>query len=113
MLKLIVDTIEEVEEQFRGLYEKREDGKFGLKVEGVEDVAPLKRNLEAARRSERAMKEQVAKWEKLGLSEEEIVALKEKAVKAQEEEAERKGDWEKLKAQMNESHNQALKKKDI
>lgn len=109
-LKLVVDKIEDVEENLRPLYVER-DGKFHLDAE-IEDPAPLKRNLEAARRSERAMKQQVEKWEKLGLTEEEIVQLKAKAEKDQLEEAERKGEWEKLKQQMNQRHAEDLKAKD-
>ena len=42
-LKFKIDDIDSVEEPFRGLYEKGDDGKYRLSVEGVDDVEPLKR----------------------------------------------------------------------
>lgn len=108
-LKLVVDQIDDVEETMRPLYEEK-DGKFHLIVEGIEDTSQIKRNLEAARRSEKAMKHQVEKWEKLGLTEEEILALKEKAEKDVENKAVEKGEWDKLKTQMNEKHAADIKK---
>lgn len=117
MPKRVIANLEEVEEPLRPFYKKNEaddkDTKFYLDLEDYEDPTPLRRNLEAARRSERAMKQQVEAWEKLGLSQEDITALKEKAAKEAELEAERKGEWEKLKGQMNEKHLQELKKKDL
>lgn len=41
MLKLIVDDLSGVDESARSFYEKGEDGKFKLKVDGVPDTAPL------------------------------------------------------------------------
>lgn len=113
MPKRVIEKLEEVEEPLRPFYKENEtDKKFYLDLEDYEDPAPLKRNLEAARRSERAMKQQVEKWEKLGLSEEEITALKAKAEDDAVKEAERKGEWDKLRAQMNEKHALDLKNKD-
>ena len=40
-LKLTVDTLDGVDEPLRALYEEA-DGKYRLKVDGIEDVAPLK-----------------------------------------------------------------------
>ena len=42
-LKFKIDSPDDVDEQYRGLYEKSGDGHYRLAVDGVDDVAPLKR----------------------------------------------------------------------
>jgi hypothetical protein len=42
MLKIIVDSLDQVDPKFHDLYEKGSDGKFHLKVEGVDLEAPNK-----------------------------------------------------------------------
>jgi hypothetical protein len=66
-LKLTVDSLDAVDEPLRALYEEA-DGKFRLKVEGVEDVAPLKAKInellgetKAERDKRRALEEAQAK----------------------------------------------------
>jgi hypothetical protein len=108
-LKLVIDKIEEVDEALRPLYIEKE-GKFHLDAEGIPDVAPLQRNLEAARRAERAMKTQVEKWEKLGKTDEEIAALIAAEEANKQTALERAGEWDKLKTQMNEKHALDIKK---
>lgn len=110
-LKLVVDKIEDVEEALRPLYVEK-DGKFHLDADDIPDVAPLQRNLEAARRAERAMKNQVEKWEKLGKTDEEIAALISAAEKNEQTALERAGEWDKLKEQMNERHRIELEKRE-
>jgi hypothetical protein len=76
-IKLVVQDINTVDETMRPLYVER-DGAFHLDAEGFEDhptVSKYKQQQEAARRSERAMKTQIDKWEKLGKTDEEIQAL--------------------------------------
>lgn len=48
-LKAVVKTLEEVDEKFRDLYVKNEDGTFRLDAEGVEDVGALKTALQKER----------------------------------------------------------------
>ncbi len=111
-LKLIVSDINTVDEAMRPLYVER-DGAFHLDAEGFDDhptVAKAKQNLEAARRSERAMKSQVEKWEKLGKTDEEIQALLAAEETNKQTALERAGEWDKLKLQMNEKHLQEQKK---
>lgn len=117
-MKLVLDTLEGLDATLHPLYEKREDGKFQLAfdptdLEELPFVVNLKKNETAARRAERAMKTQIEKWEKLGKTDEEITALIAKQEKDAEAEAERKGEWEKLRAQMNEKHGVELNKKDL
>lgn len=111
-LKLKVEKLDDVDENLRPMYQER-DGAFYLDLDGIDEhpsVAKAKSNLEAARRSERAMKAQIEKWEKLGKSDEEILALIEGEEKAKNAQLEAKGQWEELKKQMNEKHQIELKK---
>lgn len=110
--KLKFEKLEDIDEAQRPLYVER-DGAFFLDVDGIEEhpsVAKAKQNLEAARRSERAMKSQIEKWEKLGKTDEEIQAL----IAAEETNKvtalERAGEWDKLKEQMNKKHLEEQKK---
>ena len=70
-LQFKIDDLEAVDEQFHGLYEKADDGKYKLAVEGVDDVGPLKRAKErekeariAAEEKAREMAEKIADIEK-------------------------------------------------
>ncbi len=110
--KLIVKDINTVDEAHRPLYIEK-DGEFHLDVDGVDEhpsVVKLKQQQEAARRSERAMKTQIEKWEKIGKTDEEIAAL----IAAEENNKvtalERAGEWDKLKEQMNKKHQEDIKK---
>lgn len=111
MLKLTLDSLDAVDEPLRGLYEEA-DGKFKLRVEGVEDTSGLRSALEKERKAARELAKKVQRWEALGKSDEEIAELLRKAEDAETSEAERKGEWDKLRAQMNEKHEAALKAKD-
>lgn len=62
-LKMVVDSLESVEEAFRSLYAKGEDGKFHLSVEGVEDVSGLKSALQKEREANKEMKGKMAAYE--------------------------------------------------
>jgi flagellar biosynthesis GTPase FlhF len=79
-LKLTVDSIESIPEPLRDYYEER-DGKFALKVDGVEDTSGLKSALDAERKIKRDLEKKVKRWESLGKTDEEIADL----LKAQEE----------------------------
>lgn len=79
-LKLIVDSLDSVDEGVRGLYTEV-DGKFKLDVEGVEDVTGLKSALE----KERSARRDLEKRMKTALSEddlEEYARLKAEAEKS-------------------------------
>jgi hypothetical protein len=110
--KLIVQDINTIDEAHRSLYVER-DGAFHLDVDGVDEhpsVVKLKQQQEAARRSERAMKAQVEKWEKIGKTEEEIAALIAEQERNKNNELEQKGQWEELKKQMNDKHQADIKR---
>lgn len=107
-LKLTVDSLDAVDEPLRGLYEET-DGKFRLKVDGVEDTSGLRSALEKERKAARDAERAAAQWKKLGKSPDEIEQLLAAQAKLEEEKAEKAGEWNKLRAQMNEKHEAALK----
>lgn len=117
MLKAIVESLEDIDETLREEYVEVEDGTFRLKaLEGfvpadkVQDVSGLKSALKKERENAAAAaKKAKALEEKLGgvdldKYEEMLTAQAE----AEEREAEKKGEWEKLKAQMREQHQKEL-----
>lgn len=82
-LAVVVDTLESVPEAVRGAYVERE-GKFHLDFE-VPDVAGLKAALASERGMNKAAKDKVAAWERLGVSPEEIeTRLEAERVKAED-----------------------------
>jgi len=117
-LKLVVEKLDDVEEASRGLYVEK-DGKFVLDVDGIEDTSGLKSALQKERSAREAKDKQVRAWERLGKSPEDIENLiaeqdkiAEERAKAEEEKAAKAGEWDKLKAQMNDKHQVELKAKD-
>lgn len=110
-LDLVVDDINAVPEAIRNLYSE-DGGKFRLNVKGVEPVDGLKSALEKERKAARELEKKVKRWESLGKSDEEIADLLKKAEDAEQSEAERKGEWDKLRAQMNEKHQTELKSRE-
>ncbi len=110
-LKLSVDKLDDVEENLRSLYVEK-DGKFSLAVDGIEDTSALKEALRKERKRADDAEKQRKAWEKSGKTPDEIQEL----IEAQEQraltEAERKGEWDKLRGQMNEKHAKDLQTKD-
>lgn len=117
MLKLTVDSLEAVDEGLRDFYEER-DGKFALKVEGLEDTSGLKSALEKERREKRELDKKVKRWEALGKSDEEIADLLAKHEEAEAKRAKEAGDtdailkqhrekWEREKADLESELNAA------
>ena len=102
-LKLIVDTIESIPEAMRSSYVER-DGKFHLDVDGIEDTSDLKSRLTAANKEAADRRKALETWKGIGKTPEEIAALVHAREQDELSNAEKKGEWEKLKAQMNEKH---------
>lgn len=111
MLKLTVDSLDAVDEPLRALYEEAE-GKFRLKVDGIEDTGGLKTALQKERADRAAYEKQVKAWQGLGKSPDEIKELLAAQTKAEEDKLNKAGEWDKLRAQMNEKHQADLKVKD-
>ena len=110
-LQLTVDTLDAVPENLRSLYSEA-DGKFRLAVDGLEDTAGLKSALQKEREAARTAEKQAKAWMALGKTPEEIAALVDAQRKAEEDRALKGGEFDKLKAQMNEQHKAELAKKD-
>lgn len=110
-LQLIVDSLEAIPEALKTEYTPK-DGKFHLNVEGVEDTAGLKTALQKERKTASDLQKLTNAWKSLGKTPEEIQELLEAQQQREQTEAERKGEWDKLKAQMNAGHADALKAKD-
>ena len=102
----IVSDIEAVPELLRGFYEER-DGKFHL-----QDVTALRNSMTNAKRERDEAKKRashIEKWERIGKSPDEIAELLEAQKKAEEDKLSKAGEWDKLRAQMNEKHAAEIK----
>lgn len=110
-LKLTADEHKGLDEGIKGLYEEK-DGGYVLSIDGLEDTNGLKSALEKERKARSEYEKAARKYEGLGKSPDELAEL----VKAQEEseknKLEQKGEWEKLKAQLLESHKRELAARD-
>lgn len=120
-LALTIEKLEDVDEGVRTLYVEK-DGKFHLDVDGIDQVttAAIKAATTKANREAAELRIKAKSWEKFGKSPEELEQLltdHEELVKLREEreltEAEKKGQWDQLKQQMNEKHQSELRKKDL
>lgn len=92
-LKLVVDSIDEIDETQRSLYVEK-DGKYRLDVDGVEDVSGLKNALNSERGARGALEKKVKGWEKLGKTPEEIEALLQQHNEAEAERLKKAGDFD-------------------
>jgi DNA-binding transcriptional MerR regulator len=104
-----IESIDTVPEKFRSLYVEK-GGKFVF-----QDPAVLARSMENAKKEREEYRKRAAsveKWERLGKSPDEIAELLSAQQKAEEEKHLKAGEWEKVKANMLEQHEKALKAKD-
>lgn len=112
-LKAVVDDINTVDEQFRDLYEKQNDGKYKLAAEGVEDVSGLKSALGREKEARRKARETL---EVIGLDEEadpeEIKRLLEAGREALEKGTQQEDKAERVKQQLQKTHQKELEKRD-
>ena len=109
-LKLQLDSIDELDETLKPLYVEK-NGKFVLDAE-VEDTSALKGALQKERKAAETYSKQVKRWEALGKTPEDIEELLAAQVKTEEDKAAKAGEWDKLRVQMNEKHQNELKAKD-
>lgn len=110
-LKLTVDSLDGIDEKLHALYVEK-DGKFSLAVDGMEDTSGLKEALRKERKRADDAEKQKKAWERSGKTPDEIQELLEAHEARQLSEAERKGEWEKLRTQMNDKHALDIKAKD-
>lgn len=110
-LKLTKEEYDKLDEGIRGLYGEQ-DGGYVLSVEGIEDTTGLKNAL-AAERKEREKYAKLAKtYEGLGKTPDEIQEILKKMAEDEENTLAKKGEFEKLKAQLLEQHKKELDAKD-
>ena len=118
-LQATLDSLEELPEEFHEDYEER-DGKFYLKIldnfvakDQVEDVSGLKSALQKERENNKGLNSQLRQLKDQvdGVDVEEYNRLKELEQKAEEEKAKKAGEWDKLRGQMTEKHNEELAKR--
>lgn len=110
-LKLTVDNLDGIPEDLRGYYTEKE-GKYHLDVSGIEDTKGLKSALDKERKAHEDLEKQTKAWSRLGKTPEEIAEILKAQEDAEKAKAEKAGDWEKLKAQMNDSHAKEMAAKD-
>ncbi len=108
-LKLVLDSLDGVDDAVKALYTE-DGGKFRLAVDGVEDTSGLKTALSKANQEAAERRKQLKSWNDLGLSPEEIQDLVEAKRKSDEDKAAKAGEWDKLKVQLNASHQEELRK---
>jgi hypothetical protein len=106
-LPFSVDSIETIPETQRNLY-KEMNGKFTLDIEGYEDPVNLKSALEKERTTARELDKQTKQWKSLGKTPDEISALIAAQAQAESDKLAKAGEWDKLRAQMNEKHAQDI-----
>lgn len=108
-LKMAVEKLDEIPEAQRGLYTKDGDV-FRLDLEGYEDPTTLKSALEKERKAARDAVGMTKAWKDLGKTPEEIAALVAAHEQAEKDKLKKAGEWDKLRHQMDEQHQQALAK---
>lgn len=113
-LKFEIDSLDGLDETQKAFYVEK-DGKYRLAVDGLpepEDTASLKSALQKERKAAADAAKRAKQYEGLGLSAEEIAELVEARKKAEEDKAKNAGEWDKLKNQLNEKHQNELKQRD-
>ena len=104
-LKATVESLDSVEEQYRGLYAEK-DGVYRLNVEGVEfeeDVKGLRSALERERADRKAAEKRLKNVPE-DFDPERWASLTDAQRKAEEEKAKTEGKWEDWKKQLQEQH---------
>lgn len=98
-LPLTIDSLEAAPEAVRSFYEDAGEGKFRLKVDGLEDTTALKGALKKERDAAKAARTTAAQFEGLGLTADEIKQLVTEKQEADRKAAEKEGNLEKILAQ--------------
>lgn len=116
-LEARVDSLDGLSEEIAQEYAALEEGGYQLKIltgyvskDKVEDTGGLKSALEKERENVANLKRKAKALEEKfgGVDTEEYQLLKEQQREAEEREAEKKGEWEKLKEQMRTQHQEQL-----
>lgn len=108
-MKLWVEQADhdKLDENAKALYKKQPNGKFKLDVEeldGIDDPQDMRSRLGRANQEAGNRRTQIEKWERLGKTPDEIQALLDAQAQREQEDLEKKGQWDTLKNQMVEQH---------
>lgn len=106
-LKVTKAEYDSLDEGIRGLYEEK-DGSYQLAVDGIEDTSGLKSALQAERKARSDFEKMAKQYQGLGMTPEEITELVKAREEAERGNLEKKGEWDKLKAQLLESHKKEI-----
>lgn len=112
-MKFIIDSLEDVAEALRGFYKQRADGKYQLDVEGAEptdDVLGLKSALAKEKADALELKKKLEGLTKGELAE--LARLKKAQADADRKKLEDEGNFEAVKKQMIDAHNEEIGKRE-
>ena len=113
-------NVDRIPAEYKPFYVEK-DGAFRMddRLAKKLDTGNLKKAIESERRQREAMEKQINQWKSTGKTPEEITSLIEASKKSDEERAQkeeqdaaRAGQWESLRKQMNDKHQNDLKAKD-
>lgn len=102
MLHFELESIDELDDSLRPLYQEGDDGKYRLAVDGLPDNSGLKSALDKERKARRDYERKLNQLN--GVDPEEYQRLKQEAEQREAEKAQKSGEWEKLKSQWAERH---------
>ena len=112
MLDLEIDDVSAVDEKVKGFYEKADNGKFRLKVNGVEDVSGLKSAYQKTKENLGMTEKELKSYKSLGMTPDEIKEAHQELQRVKElelkQKAEKTGDWETVKKQMQEGFSKEI-----
>jgi hypothetical protein len=111
-LQFTVEKIDTIPEPLRAQYVKTDDGKYRLDLDGYEDPVGLKSALDKERTAARDAVAQAKAWKSLGKTPEDIQALLAAQEQAERDKLTKAGEWDKLRGQMTEQHQQELTKRE-
>lgn len=112
---LTLDAIDDVPQNFQTLYAKGDDGKFSLHADLSKklDVSGLTTALDKERKANKAAKDGLTAWTKLGLGETvEDATNKLKELTERATNGDGKANWDKLKADLEAGHAKVVSEKD-
>jgi len=106
----IVDSLEAVPEALRPDYKPIEGGKFRLDVTGAEEAyaAGLKKSQQTILEEKKQREQELAAYKNLGLTAEQIAALKQQSEEAEQKKAKEEGRFNELLEQANAKHKNEL-----
>lgn len=106
-LKIKAAEWEKLDEGIKGFYSE-DGGDYILAVDGIEDTSGLKSALEKERKLRTEYEKSFKPYQGLGKSPEEILELLKAQEEAEKGKLEQKGEWDKLKAQLLETHKKEM-----